>query len=129
MKRRSVYWLAVLALLAVPVLAACGGGGGGGGSSAADAQKLVMGGTDEFSFDPNVLNAKVGEALKLNVVNEGTVVHDFVIESTGTTSGELAAGESKVIEVTFQTAGEYDFICSVPGHATSGMVGKINVTD
>lgn len=127
MKRRSVYWLAVLALLAVPVLAACGGGGGGGGSSAAaDAVKVEM---TEFAFSPDTLTAKVGEPLKLNLVNEGSVVHDFVIEATGTSSGELAAGESKVVEVTFQEAGEYDFICSVPGHATSGMVGKITVTD
>lgn len=127
MKRRSVYWLAVLALVAVPVLAACGGGGGGGGASAADAQKVEM--YDDFRFNPNELTAKVGETLKLNIVNEGSLVHDFVIEETGTTSGELSGGESKVIEVTFQQAGEYDFICTVPGHATAGMVGKITVTD
>lgn len=126
MKRRSVYWLAVLALLAVPVLAACGGGGGGG-ESAADAIKVEM--HDDFRFSPNELTAKVGEPLKLNIVNEGSVVHDFDIEATGTTSGELAGGESKVIEVTFQEAGEYDFICTVAGHATAGMVGKITVTE
>jgi uncharacterized cupredoxin-like copper-binding protein len=128
MKRRSVYWLAVLALLAVPVLAACGGGGGGGGgSSAADAQKVEM--FDEFKFSPNELTAKVGEPLKLNIVNEGSLVHDFVVDDTGTTSGELSGGESKIVEVTFQQAGEYSFHCSVPGHAAGGMVGKITVTD
>lgn len=83
----------------------------------------------DFAYDPAEIMVKAGQSVKIELRNEGAVVHDFSVPEIKYSSRDLAPGETKVVEVTFPKAGEYDLICTVPGHEALGMVGKIIVTD
>ena len=85
--------------------------------------------------------------------NVGVVEHDFTIEKIGLQGEAVAHGDEHAMDsmsgmdadalpvhvaaepshtanVTFtpSEAGEYEFYCTVAGHKTSGMVGKLTVT-
>lgn len=59
------------------------------------------------------------------VVNDGAVEHDFRIRGKGTPM--LGAGERATLTVRFPKPGRFTFVCTVPGHAAAGMVGKLIV--
>ncbi len=103
---------------------------------------LVLYMTD-FQFSPNELVVPAGQDITLTAINNGAVAHDFVIMNLGTTAGdsfdkedesniyfkfELQPGEST--SITFTTpaeTGEYQIVCSIPGHLASGMIAKLIV--
>jgi uncharacterized cupredoxin-like copper-binding protein len=49
-----------------------------------------------------------------------------MIDNPEVFSGDLAGGQSSEIVVNLP-AGEYEFYCTIPGHAVSGMVGTLMV--
>ena len=103
----------------------------------------------DIAFDPDVIEVRRGETVRLNFENGGALVHDFSIDSmpmgrmemTGGTSGDghgghgseaamhmaLAAGEHGMIEFEATEAGEYIFYCNEPGHREAGMHGILRV--
>lgn len=110
----------VLALIALPLLL--------GACSFRSKADVTVKMTD-FAFDPTEITVKAGRPVKIELSNEGAVVHDFSVPQIKYSSKDLAPREIKLIDVTFPQAGEYDLICTVPGHEALGMVGKIIVTD
>jgi uncharacterized cupredoxin-like copper-binding protein len=131
-KKISLFLIAAILSLS---LAACGGG-----SSAKTTIDVVL---TDFKFTPDTFTIPSGEEITLTVKNEGAVVHNFVIMKSGTDVGDNFGEEDEVnvywkIEVgpngeedtTFTApdeAGEYQLVCSTPGHYMAGMVGKIIV--
>jgi plastocyanin len=124
-------------LLLVPlslVLAACGDDGGaahgdvhGDDSEVADGARTVEVRATSFSFDPDTLEAEVGEDIAISL-RSTDVEHDFVIDEldahvrTGpreTATGGFNAGDEP---------GTYTYYCSVPGHRESGMEGELVVS-
>ncbi|HSB90257.1 MAG TPA: cupredoxin domain-containing protein [Anaerolineales bacterium] len=104
----------------------------------------------DFSFTPNTLEVTAGVPVRLTMMNEGTLEHDFSIlempmETMAATSvpmeghdmtamGEqaqlhmaAAVGMSNTIEFTPTKPGTYEFFCTVPGHKEAGMVGTMTV--
>lgn len=84
----------------------------------------------EFAIGPaNVTST--GGIVTFQVTNAGAIEHDFTIrDKAGTTVGQipiLAVSESKPLRVTL-AAGTYQMICTLPGHATAGMMGEITVS-
>jgi plastocyanin len=59
------------------------------------------------------------------LVNRGKLPHDFSI--AGKTSKLISAGKAGTLKVTLR-AGKLAYKCTVPGHATAGMKGKLTVT-
>ncbi len=57
--------------------------------------------------------------------NAGHLAHDFKIN--GKKSKLLQPGRSTTLTVTFGKAGKYPYTCTVPGHASAGMKGKLTV--
>jgi uncharacterized cupredoxin-like copper-binding protein len=136
--------------LAVPLiagsllLAACGGGGddgGGGDGGGTGGTSGETGGTGtgedggatalsvtakEFVFDPSTLSVPADEEVTIEVVNAGTVEHDFTLDEAGlkipTPATETASGSFTV------AAGTYTFYCSVPGHREAGMEGTLTAS-
>ena len=132
--------------LAVPLiagsllLAACGGGGdddGGGDGGGTGGTSGETGGEDggattftvianEFAFDPATLSVPADEEVTIEVVNAGTVEHDFTLDEAGakipTPATETASGSFTV------AAGTYTFYCSVPGHREAGMEGSLTAS-
>lgn len=125
-----------LALLAAALLlTACGGGGEGGagdrpgGTSGAatgpaDAQVVTVVSTDELTFEPATVQAKVGK-LALTHRNGGTIPHSLVFEDKALGGTEvLPGGEEQVLQLTFSKPGTYDFVCSIH----SGQEGQVVVS-
>jgi uncharacterized cupredoxin-like copper-binding protein len=59
------------------------------------------------------------------VTNRGKSSHDFKI--AGKKTKLLAAGKTATLRVTIAKAGKYRYLCTVPGHAASGMRGTLTV--
>lgn len=77
-------------------------------------------------------------SVTFNVTNGGNVPHDFKICSAPTTAApvdtckgkgtkQITPGSKATLTVTLTKAGKYEFLCTVPGHATAGMKGLLTV--
>jgi plastocyanin len=93
-------------------------GGGGGGASTV--------GMTEYAFDPSDLTASQGDTI--TATNDGELPHNYTIEANGdeVTSGDVDPGSSGELTVDVDP-GDYDVICTIPGHAEQGMTGTITV--
>jgi len=124
----------VLVLLVMMFLASCGGGP----STTLD---VVM---TDFQFTPNSYTVPAGEEITINIVNNGAVVHNFVIMKLGTSAGDTFDAEDEPnvywqetdippngdTTTTFtapEEPGEYQVVCRTAGHIASGMIGKLTV--
>lgn len=127
--------LVISLLLLIPVLAACGGS-----NSAKTSHSITLG---DFAYTPNQLTVPAGREITLDAVNSGAVIHNFIIMNHGTSVGteytseddpnaywklEILAGGSTTATFTAPTEpGEYEVVCSTPGHLQAGMIGKLIV--
>ena len=127
--------LFVMLVLAVLVLSSCGAPGP---SSTIDVALT------DFQFTPNFFTIPAGATITVNVSNTGAVVHNFVIMKLGTEVGAEWTDEEDAPNIYWQIQlepggttsgtfiapsepGEYQVICSTPGHFMAGMIGKIVV--
>jgi uncharacterized cupredoxin-like copper-binding protein len=101
---------------------------------------------DTMRFSPDKIEVRQGETIKFVVVNEGQVMHEFVIGTTKENDAHAAQmikfpnmehDEPYMAHVkpkskgeiiwTFNRPGDFDFACLIAGHYQAGMVGKIKV--
>ncbi len=82
----------------------------------------------EFKFTPSTINVPIGKPITFTFTNSGAVNHDFTIQGT---AFSLAANPGQTVtgQFTFDKAGTFAFICSVPGHKDAGMQGALTVVD
>jgi uncharacterized cupredoxin-like copper-binding protein len=78
----------------------------------------------EFKFALSKTSAPKG-TVNFKVTNKGKVDHDFKIN--GKKTKLLAPGKSATLTVKFQKTGKFPYLCTVPGHAASGMKGTFTV--
>ncbi len=78
----------------------------------------------EFRFTLSKRTVPKG-AVTFTVLNRGKVRHDFRILGKKTKS--LAAGKRQTLAVTFRMAGNYAYLCTLPGHAGAGLKGTLTV--
>jgi uncharacterized cupredoxin-like copper-binding protein len=64
-------------------------------------------------------------AVTFTVTNRGKLQHDFKIG--GKKTPLLSPGKRATLKVTFNKAGRFPFLCTVPGHAAGGMKGTLVV--
>jgi uncharacterized cupredoxin-like copper-binding protein len=104
----------------------------------------------DMAFHPDALEVTAGRPVRLTMVNEGALDHDFSIlempmETTGATAVAMpghdmgamtldpqlhmaaTTGMSNTIEFTPTKPGTYEFFCTVPGHKEAGMLGTLVV--
>ncbi len=108
-------------------------------SAAAKATNVTVtaGKPSEFKFTLSVKSVKHG-AVTFKITNKGNVPHTFKICSSakggtanacqGTVSKMISPAASTTLKYTFKTAGTYEYLCTVPGHAAAGMKGQLKVT-
>jgi uncharacterized cupredoxin-like copper-binding protein len=99
----------------------------------------------EFYITPERTTFRVGETYVFAVGNEGTVVHEFVIEPAGSTEEaaleaengaereaeleDIEPGQTAELEWTFDEPGRYQFACHLEDHYQLGMVIEIEVIE
>lgn len=131
---RAHFSLFIILFLSTFLLAACGGGG------ESTTLKVDM---VEFMFEPKTFTVPAGQEITLELVNKGVIEHNFVILKKDVTAegsfdhnanlesilfeARLDPGKSGVFTFTIDEAGEYQVICSIPGHLAAGMAGKLIV--
>jgi uncharacterized cupredoxin-like copper-binding protein len=83
---------------------------------------------------------QVGQAYIFAVANQGSEIHEFVIERAGSVDEplevngreveleDIAPGQTAELEFTFTEPGRYQLACHIPGHFENGMVLEIEVT-
>ncbi len=107
---------------------------------------IEIGMTDAMRFTPDRLEIRQGETVRFVHMNNGKVMHEFVlgtkpeldehaalmkkfpgVEHDEPYMTHVAPGKRGEIVWTFNRVGEFDFACLLPGHYEAGMVGKIKV--
>ena len=88
---------------------------------------------EDLRFTPNRIDARVGVPTTVRLTNGGTERHDLNFPSLhmpGLQGVEaiLEPGETRTITLTFDEPGTHTFICTLPGHAASGMTGAAFVS-
>ncbi|MEW6287938.1 MAG: cupredoxin domain-containing protein [Chloroflexota bacterium] len=131
---KTKYFPIVVAVFLSLVLSACGGGG------ASTTINVTM---TDFHFEPMEFTVPAGQEITLNAVNNGAVIHEFVIFKLGTDAGEKFGDEDEEniywevevepgqsVTTTFTAPsepGEYSVTCGIEGHLEAGMNGKLIV--
>ena len=138
--------LLLLLPLTALVLAACGGGGEAASESDSSGPVLVREtvlAEDSFVFDPDAMTVPTGANVTISLENEGTLEHSWVLVDgdldplevtdadaiNGASSGNVAGGDSARFSFEAQAPGDYQYVCTIAGHAEGGMVGTFTVTE
>lgn len=101
---------------------------------------------EDFQFSPTEWTVAAGEEITVELTNDGSVEHEWVILQSGVnisseselpeTEEELLAdfvywedevepGETKTVTFTAPPAGEYQIVCAIEGHFDAGMEGTL----
>lgn len=97
-----------------------------GGGAAATTLKLAAD-PAAIAFDKTMLEAKPGK-VTIDFDNPSAIPHNVVIEEGGKEiAGTPEITEAKASVSADLAAGDYTFLCTVPGHAEAGMEGSLTV--
>jgi plastocyanin len=134
--KRNIFLAVMVMLIAALLLAACGGQEGGKTAEI----KVDM---KEFTFEPASVTVPAGAEVKLNLTNNGTLEHSWVImlqdkpatapfdaedEANIYWQAKLEAGDSSTLTFAAPSeAGEYELVCGIPAHLEAGMIGTLIV--
>jgi plastocyanin len=145
----SVVLASILALALVATACAeeqgAGGGGGSGGGGEDEGGTVTIAGEDatshgsedvsgtgeleleldDFYFEPTVLEGEAGQALTVNLFNEGDAPHTFTIDELQIDEELQPGDEGVTADVTFPESGALVFYCRF--HAGQGMRGGLSV--
>lgn len=90
------------------------------------AVEVIVSGT-EFAFDPPIITVKKGQTIKVTFKNNGTFPHNFAISDLNVTTKIISPGEQDSIQFTANQEGQFNFLCTIGGHADKGMKGTLIV--
>ena len=101
---------------------------------------------DNMRFTPDHIEVRQGETIRLVHVNNGQVMHEFVLGTKAELNehailmkkfptmehdepymAHVPPGKQGEIVWSFNRPGEFDFACLIPGHYEAGMIGTIKV--
>jgi nitrite reductase (NO-forming) len=89
---------------------------------------LGVGGTIDGQINP-ILSAAVGQTVQIILINGEGAEHDIVFpEHNAKSSRIFGRGASTATTVRATHAGDFTYLCSVPGHELAGMKGQFIVT-
>jgi plastocyanin len=80
---------------------------------------------DDFYFEPTFVKVAPGQKIKVELENEGTMVHTFTSSTLGVDQ-EVAPGKKATVNVTIPATGATPFFCRF--HQASGMQGAMFIT-
>jgi plastocyanin len=127
--KKAIAAVTPLAAALAPI-AACGGdeeadGGDDRSGATSEARETVEVTTNDLSFSPSKLTARVGDPFDVVLTNASNAPHTFTIDEFEV-DAEVAAGEEKTLSVTPSESGEFSYYCRF--HRQQGMQGSITVS-
>lgn len=148
--RLPLAWLVVSIMATSAVLAGCSDDGGAG-----DAGTEIEVVASDFRFTPTELRVSANQQYELRLRNDSQLLHDWTIDAipatdvdSGSSAGHdmgsmssmpmmgggseqlhVAAAGKKTATLWFMPTqpGEYVYYCTVPGHRSAGMEGRLVV--
>ena len=98
---------------------------------------VTAGKPTELKFTVSPSSVKRG-VIVFKITNRGVLSHDFKLCSkassslgnscTGRSTALISPGKTATLRVSVLLKGTYEYLCTVPGHAASGMKGLLKVT-
>src|SRR5262245_62270403 len=89
---------------------------------------IGVGGTIDGQVNP-VLSAAEGQVVQITLINGEGAEHDIVFPAQNAKSARITArGASTTLAFRAEKAGDFTYVCSVPGHELAGMQGQFLVT-
>ena len=89
---------------------------------------IGVGGTIDGQVNP-VLSAAEGQVVQMTLINGEGAEHDVVFPEQSAKSPRITGrGSSTTIAFRAERAGDFTYLCSVPGHELAGMKGQFLVT-
>lgn len=79
----------------------------------------------DIYFEPNEITIPANTDVTVTLPNEGVALHNFAISELDI-DVDIPPGDTEEVVIN-APAGEYEFICNVPGHKAAGMVGILIV--
>lgn len=120
---KKIVILAIVAVLSLGILTACGGGGG-----AAHKLEVIAGENGAMEYNPKTLDVKEGEKVEVTLVNKDSAqAHSFILPKFNVKTKQVQPGQKETVTFTANASGEFEFNCDVPGHKDGGMVGHLTV--
>jgi len=122
----------VVLLPVIGLLAGCGGSSNSSSSSnpsGGNVVQTVQISEKEYSLTPSTLTLSKPGTYAFHISNKGTITHAFEVEGNGVEekSGDIQAGSSATLNVTFSKNGSYEMYCPIDGHKALGMKGTLAV--
>ncbi len=121
MRRRRVIAVAAAVAGVSTVLVAANGAGA---ANKATPVKVTVTMSD-FKFRLSKASVPRNTPIVFTVINRGPSPHDFALP--GKKTPVKPSGTQSTLRVTFSRAGKVRYVCTVPRHASFGMVGNITV--
>jgi FtsP/CotA-like multicopper oxidase with cupredoxin domain len=132
---RHMGWsIAAAAIGVVLVGTACTASSGSSSGQTAEtvaASTYAVSLSDELKITPAMIDAPANTPLTFAVTNEGKAQHSFAVQAPDQTyeTAMLDGGATATLEVPGLAAGNYEYLCTVAGHADAGMKGMLMVAD
>src|SRR6478609_542511 len=95
------------------------------GETGASGSGLTIDAVD-IAWSTKTLSGPADQEFTITVTNKGQATHDFAIPDLNIETKMLAPGESATVTVN-APAGDYQYLCTVPGHAEAGMTGTLTL--
>lgn len=95
---------------------------GGAGQTATEVTVEMV----DIAFNPTEFTIPANTDVTVTLPNTGVLPHNFNIDAVNVHSGDVPGGDTATVTLNLPP-GPYEFYCSVPGHAASGMVGTVTV--
>ena len=122
--------LLAIALMSTLLMACAGSSAASSsGKPTSSTQAVDIKALDTLKFDPATVTVKSGTPVRLTIVNNGALEHDWVVDNL---DGKKLSVDAKpktnaTADFTPTKAGSYEFYCSIPGHREAGMKGTLTV--
>jgi uncharacterized cupredoxin-like copper-binding protein len=106
--------------------------------------------TSDFQFSPNSWTVPAGEEISIDITNDGSVLHEWVLMRPGVNidseadlpdteeellaefvyvEDEVEAGANKTLTFTAPDVGTYQVICAIETRFDAGMEGSLTVVE
>jgi plastocyanin len=120
--RRTLFTVAAMAAIAVPLVACGGSDDEASGCTPVDSE-LAVGARDDLTFDAERYEAGEG-CIEVTYTNEGEIDHTLLVRDEG--GFKLSVGDTDTGTIDL-AAGEYVLYCDIAGHEAAGMKADLVV--